>query len=337
MFGKEEKEALLWTIVGEGNAHRMYGKKRMMIRSGETVTNENEEEEEEERFLLRRRKRRKREEDSCTTFLSSLSSSFDRFVWSNGRERDADDEKSVLQRDVRFALGQLCAGCAGGTIQTTKEAGNILFSEQQRLRVKWNTSLVRAESGFFERIDAREKEEKRRLMRSDDEEEEVAGGEEKAPQFAIRERDYDWIPFYSARRRTSTTTSKRKRSLNVGRTIHALAIEIKPKCGFTFREDGKLRYDVKTNAEDGKRGKKSAYDPRKFFEHCEIWSFADGVDYEALKKQLVRELEHMIETPRNTFRVREAKTGEVLWDATKGGSNATPRLTGKCGRRTPRT
>ena len=141
MFGKEEKEALLWTIVGEGNAHRMYGKKRMMNRSGETVTNENEEEEEEERFLLRRRKRRKREEDSCTTFLSSLSSSFDRFVWSNGRERDADDEKSVLQRDVRFALGQLCAGCAGGTIQTTKEAGNILFSEQQRLRVKWNTSL----------------------------------------------------------------------------------------------------------------------------------------------------------------------------------------------------
>ena len=113
MFGKEAKEALLWTIVGEGNAHRMYGKKRMMIRSGETVTNENEEEEEEERFLLRRRKRRKREEDSCTTFLSSLSSSFDRFVWSNGRERDADDEKSVLQRDVRFALGQLCAGCAG--------------------------------------------------------------------------------------------------------------------------------------------------------------------------------------------------------------------------------
>ena len=140
----------------------------------------NEEEEEEERFLLRRRKRRKREEESSTTFLSSLSSSFDRFVWSNGRERDADDEKSVLQRDVRFALGQLCAGCAGGTIQTTKEAGNILFSEQQRLRVKWNTSLVRAESGFFERIDAREKEEKRRLMRSDDEEEEVA--EEEAGQ-----------------------------------------------------------------------------------------------------------------------------------------------------------
>ena len=59
---------------------------------------------------------------------------------------------------------------------------------------------------------------------------------------------------------------------------------------------------MKTNAEDGKRWKKSAYDPRKFFEHCEIWSFADGVDYEALKKQLVRELEHMIETPRNTFR-----------------------------------
>jgi hypothetical protein len=27
MFGKEAKEALLWTIVGEGNAHRMYGKK----------------------------------------------------------------------------------------------------------------------------------------------------------------------------------------------------------------------------------------------------------------------------------------------------------------------
>jgi hypothetical protein len=50
------------------------------------------------------------------------------------------------------------------------------------------------------------------------------------------------------------------------------------------------------------------------------------VDYEALKKQLVRELEHMIETPRNTFRVREAKTGEVLWDATKGGSNAKPRF-----------
>ena len=147
MFGKEEKEALLWTIVGEGNAHRMYGKKRM-IRSGETVTNENEEEEEEERFLLRRRKRGK-QEDSCTSPLSSLSSSFDRFVWSNGRERDADDERSVLQRDVRFALGQLCAGCAGGTIQTTKEAGNILFSEQQRLRVKWNTSLVRAESGVF--------------------------------------------------------------------------------------------------------------------------------------------------------------------------------------------
>ena len=45
MFGKEAKEALLWTIVGEGNAHRMYGKKRMMNRSGETVTNENEEEE----------------------------------------------------------------------------------------------------------------------------------------------------------------------------------------------------------------------------------------------------------------------------------------------------
>jgi len=331
MFGKEEKEASLWTIVGEGNAHRMYGKKRMIRRSGETVTNsDGDEEEEEERFLLRRRKRRK-QEDSCTP-LSSLSSSFDRFVWSNGRERDADDERSVLQRDVRFALGQLCAGCAGGTIQT-KEAGNILFSEQQRLRVKWNTSLVRAESGFFERIDAREKKEKRRLMRSDFDEEEVAGdgeksdGEEKAPRFAIRERDYDWIPFYFRRRKTSTTTStpgasKRKRSLNVGRTIHALAIEIKPKCGFTFREDGKLRYDVKTNAEDGIRGKKSAYDPRKFFEHCEIWSFADGVDYEALKKQLVRELEHMIETPRNTFRVREAKTGEVLWDATKIGSNA---------------
>lgn len=329
MFGKEEKEASLWTIVGEGNAHRMYGKKR----NGKTVTNKSdgeEEEEEEERFLLRRRKRRK-QEDSCTTSLS-LSSSFDRFVWSNGRERDADDEKSVLQRDVRFALGQLCAGCAGGTIQTKESPGNILFSEQQRLRVKWNTSLVRAESGFFERIDAREKEEKRRLMRSDEEEEEVAddgeksGGEEKAPRFAIRERDYDWIPFYSARRRTSTTTSKRKRSLNVGRTIRALAIEIKPKCGFTFREDGKLRYDVKTNAEDGKRWEKSAYDPRKFFEHCEIWSFADGVDYEALKKQLVRELENMIETPRNTFRVREAKTGEVLWDATKGGSNAKRRF-----------
>jgi hypothetical protein len=75
-----------------------------------------------------------------------------------------------------------------------------------------------------------------------------------------------------------------------------------------------------------KEGKKSAYDPRKFFEHCEIWSFADGGDYEALKKQLVRELEHMIETPRNTFRVREAKTGEVLWDATKGGSNAKRRF-----------
>jgi len=37
MFGKEEKEALLWTIVGEGNAHRMYGKKRMMNRSGKQL------------------------------------------------------------------------------------------------------------------------------------------------------------------------------------------------------------------------------------------------------------------------------------------------------------
>ena len=34
----------------------------------------------------------------------------------------------------------------------------------------------------------------------------------------------------------------------------------------------------------------------------------------------------MIETPRNTFRVREAKSGEVLWDATKGGSNAKQRF-----------
>ena len=139
-----------------------------------------------------------------------------------GRRKVGAPTTYVLRWDSS-ALG------AGGTIQTTKEAGNILFSEQQRLRVKWNTSLVRAESGFFERIDAREKEEKLTLMRSDDEEEEVSSGEEKAPRFAIRERDYDWIPFYFARRRTSTTTSKRKRSLNVGRTIHALAIEIKPK------------------------------------------------------------------------------------------------------------
>ena len=61
---------------------------------------------------------------------------------------------------------------------------------------------------------------------------------------------------------------------------------------------------MKTNRDNGKT---SEYDPRKFFEHCEIWSLADGVDREKLKKQLVQELEHMIETPRNTFRVGERR------------------------------
>jgi len=188
-----------------------------------------------------------------------------------------------------------------------------LFSDAQRKRVRWNTELVHIESGFFERIDRREKE--ARDVNKDEEEEAAAAA---GKVLAIRERNYNWIPFYA-------TTSKRKRSSTVAR---ALSIEIKPKCGFTFRKDGKLRYDVKTNAGGGGGGggKKSKYDPRKFFEHCEIWSFADGVDYEELKKQLVRELEHMIETPRNTFRVREAKTGRVLWDATKGGSDAKRRF-----------
>ena len=53
---------------------------------------------------------------------------------------------------------------------------------------------------------------------------------------------------------------------------------------------------MKTNRDNGKT---SEYDHAKIFrKHCEIWSLADGVDREKLKKQLVQELEHMIETPR---------------------------------------
>ena len=83
---------------------------------------------------------------------------------------------------------------------------------------------------------------------------------------------------------------------------------------------------MKMNAEDGKRWKSPRTTRESFSEPLRIWSFADGVDYEALKKQLVRELEHMIESMVNAFPRREAKTGEVLWDATKGGSNAKRRF-----------
>ena len=331
---EEEEEDKNWRVLGEGNAHRIYAKKKKkeILDDWKTVVGATEEEEEEEdAFVLRRRRRenakRKREGEEDDTG-GICRRDFDRFVWSNGRDRrrraddddreDDDDDAIALERDVRFQLGELeTPSSSSSTIKTktkttTGTSGNLLFSDAQRKRVRWNTELVHIESGFFERIDRREKE-ARDDMKEDDEEE-AAAAEGKV--LAIRERDYNWIPFYA-----TTTTSKRKRSSKVAR---ALSIEIKPKCGFTFREDGKLRYDVKTNAGGG--GKKSKYDPRKFFEHCEIWSFADGVDYEELKKQLVRELEHMIETPRNTFRVREAKTGRVLWDATKGGSDAKRRF-----------
>ena len=317
----EEKNG--WRVLGEGNAHRIYAKK--ILDEWKTVV---EEEEEEDAFVLRRRRREnaKRKRDDKEDTGGVCRRDFDRFVWSNGRDRrrrradgdeDDDDDAILLERDVRFQLGELetpSSSSSSSTIKTktkttTGISGNILFSDAQRKRVRWNTELVHIESGFFERIDRREKE--ARDVNKDEEEEAAAAA---GKVLAIRERNYNWIPFYA-------TTSKRKRSSTVAR---ALSIEIKPKCGFTFRKDGKLRYDVKTNAGGG--GKKSKYDPRKFFEHCEIWSFADGVDYEELKKQLVRELEHMIETPRNTFRVREAKTGRVLWDATKGGSDAKRRF-----------
>jgi len=323
----EEKNG--WRVLGEGNAHRIYAKK--ILDEWKTVV---EEEEEEDAFVLRRRRRenakRKRDDDDEEYTGGVCRRDFDRFVWSNGRDRrrrradgdedDDDDDAILLERDVRFQLGELETpppSSSSSTIKTktkttTGISGNLLFSDAQRKRVRWNTELVHIESGFFERIDRREKE--ARDDNKEEEEEAAAAGKV----LAIRERNYNWIPFYA-------TTSKRKRSSTVAR---ALSIEIKPKCGFTFRKDGKLRYDVKTNAGGGGGGggKKSKYDPRKFFEHCEIWSFADGVDYEELKKQLVRELEHMIETPRNTFRVREAKTGRVLWDATKGGSDAKRRF-----------
>jgi hypothetical protein len=328
---KDEDDDDNWRVLGEGNAHRIYAKKKKtteILDEWKTV----EEEEEEDAFVLRRRRRenakRKRDDDEEEdTGCGVCRRDFDRFVWSNGRDRrrrradgdedDDDDDAILLERDVRFQLGELETpppSSSSSTIKTktkttTGISGNLLFSDAQRKRVRWNTELVHIESGFFERIDRREKE-----ARDDNKEEEEEAAAAAGKVLAIRERNYNWIPFYA-------TTSKRKRSSTVAR---ALSIEIKPKCGFTFREDGKLRYDVKTNAGGG--GKKSKYDPRKFFEHCEIWSFADGVDYEELKKQLVRELEHMIETPRNTFRVREAKTGRVLWDATKGGSDAKRRF-----------
>jgi hypothetical protein len=325
---REEEEDKNWRVLGEGNAHRIYAKKKEEKKTEilddwkTVVATEEEEEEEEDAFVLRRRRenaKRKREEEEDTGGVCHRD--FDRFVWSNGRDRrrradgdEDDDDAIVLERDVRFQLGELETPSSSSTIMTntTGISGNLLFSDAQRKRVRWNTELVHIESGFFERIDRREKE-ARDDKKEEDEEAAAAAGKV----LAIRERNYNWIPFYA-------TTSKRKRS-SPSKVARALSIEIKPKCGFTFRKDGKLRYDVKTNAGGG-GGKKSKYDPRKFFEHCEIWSFADGVDYEELKKQLVRELEHMIETPRNTFRVREAKTGKVLWDATKGGSDAKRRF-----------
>ena len=326
--GDDEEEEENWRVLGEGNAHRIYAKKKKILEEWKTAVAT--EEEEEDAFVLRRRRRenakRKRDdkEEKEDKTGGVCHRDFDRFVWSNGRDRrrradgdEDDDDAILLERDVRFQLGELeTPSTSSSTIKTktkttTGISGNLLFSDAQRKRVRWNTELVHIESGFFERIDRREKE-----ARDDNREEDEDAAAAAGKVLAIRERNYNWIPFYA-------TTSKRKRSSKVAR---ALSIEIKPKCGFTFREDGKLRYDVKTNAGGGGGGKKSKYDPRKFFEHCEIWSFADGVDYEELKKQLVRELEHMIETPRNTFRVREAKTGRVLWDATKGGSDAKRRF-----------
>ena len=288
----------LWQTLGEGKAHRVYGKRRSKHTEGTTLSARDEEEdgddeEEEDEMVLRRRKRKR----------GDGGDGLDRFVWSNGREcRDGDGTRDVLQRDIQFALGELAGDESG-------RRGNILFNDAQKLRVKSCTKLVRVESGFFEKIDEKD-EEIKRYSREED-------GDADALKFAIRERNYGWIPFYST---SNDVETKRKRP---SARPKALAVEIKPKCGFTTRQDGKLRYDVKTNRDNGKT---SEYDPRKFFEHCEIWSLADGVDREKLKKQLVQELEHMIETPRNTFRVREAKSGEVLWDATKGGSNAKQRF-----------
>ena len=292
----------LWQTLGEGKAHRVYGKRHngstkpdeegtSLKARDEEEDGDDDDEGEEDEMVLRRRKRKRGD-------------GLDRFVWSNGREcRDVPDgTRDVLQRDIQFALGELAGDESG-------RRGNILFSDAQKSRVKSCTKLVRVESGFFEKIDERDGEIKRYSREED--------GDADALKFAIRERNYDWIPFYST---SNDVETKRKRS---SARPKALAVEIKPKCGFTTRQDGKLRYDVKTNRDNGKT---SEYDPRKFFEHCEIWSLADGVDHEKLKKQLVQELEHMIETPRNTFRVREAKSGEVLWDATKGGSNAKQRF-----------
>ena len=183
-------------------------------------------------MVLRRRKRKRGD-------------GLDRFVWSNGREcRDVPDgTRYVLQRDIQFALGELAGDESG-------RRGNILFSDAQKSRVKSCTKLVRVESGFFEKIDEKDGEIKRYSREED--------GDADALKFAICERNYDWIPFYST---SNDVETKRKRP---SARPKALAVEIKPKCGFTTRQDGKLRYDVKTNRDTGKT---SEYDPRKLFEH----------------------------------------------------------------------
>ena len=86
----------LWQTLGEGKAHRVYGKRRSKHTEGTTLSARDEEEdgddeEEEDEMVLRRRTRKR----------GDGGDGLDRFVWSNGREcRDVDGTRDVLQRDI---------------------------------------------------------------------------------------------------------------------------------------------------------------------------------------------------------------------------------------------
>ena len=88
----------LWQTLGEGKAHRVYGKRHNGSKpdaEGTSLKARDEEEDgddddegEEDEMVLRRRKRKRGD-------------GLDRFVWSNGREcRDVDGTRDVLQRDT---------------------------------------------------------------------------------------------------------------------------------------------------------------------------------------------------------------------------------------------
>ena len=362
-------ESTKWRLLGFGRKHSVYSSTNCSGNDddyGDTVRasddgrkRSREDDRDDCNFCLRRKRAIENYANDCD---------LDSILWgmneSNGNGKHGRFRKDLVVFDGGDETwGPREFGAYARDVKFVKEHfAECLFTKRQKKRAM-ESEVVEVDEGFFEAIDLRlDNSRKRRVMNvvgtkrgkkdddddkdddkddkdkddKDDDDDDVCAKDDgvvgRRRCFAIRERNCDRILFASDNKKKKKKSNEqiKKIKINVEENddegIESLSIEIKPKCGFSLREDGKLRFETKTNKEG-----LSKYDPRKFFEHCEVWSFADGVDHDALRAQLVSEVEHLIEFPMKHFRCRDSN-GTVVWDSTialeegKGNNNKLKRF-----------